>query len=289
MKKNYDVIVVGKGPAGVSAALYAHRAGMHTLVIGENKSALHKAESIDNYYGVSKGTGGKDLFDSGIEQLVQNGIDTADGQVTGIEWDGSYNIKSTAGEYSAISVVFSTGTNRRAPKIKGIAEFEGRGVSYCAVCDGFFYRGKTVAVLGEGEYAAEEAEYLKNVTGKVYVLTNGMQPLKTIDGVEYITEKLSEIGGGNTVEYAAFENGDKIEISGLFVAVGVAGATDFARKLGCEIDGNAVVTDEKCATNLPGLYAAGDNTGGMLQIAKAVYQGAVAGSESAKFVRMMKG
>lgn len=289
MKKNYDVIVVGKGPAGVSAALYAHRAGMDTLVIGENKSALHKAESIDNYYGVSKGTSGKELFDNGVSQLEESNIDTVCGQVTGIEWDGSYNIKSTAGEYSAVSVVFSTGTNRRAPKIKGITEFEGRGVSYCAVCDGFFYRGKTVAVLGEGEYAAEEADYLKNIAEKVYVLTNGLQPIKTIDGVEYITEKLTEICGTNTVESVTFENGKTVEISGLFVAVGVAGATDFARKLGCEIDGNAVVTDEKCATNLPGLYAAGDNTGGMLQIAKAVYQGAVAGSESAKFVRMMKG
>ncbi|MBE6887262.1 MAG: NAD(P)/FAD-dependent oxidoreductase [Ruminococcaceae bacterium] len=289
MKTNYDVIVVGKGPAGVSAALYAHRAGMDTLVIGENSSALHKAESIDNYYGVPKGTSGRQLFDSGVEQLVQNNIDIADGQVTGIEWDGSYNVKSTAGQYSAVSVVFSTGTSRRAPKIKGLVEFEGRGVSYCAVCDGFFYRGKTVAVLGEGEYAAEEAAYLKNLAEKVYVLTNGLSPAATAEGVEYITEKLSEISGSATVEKVTFEDGKTVEIAGLFVAVGVAGATDFARKLGCEIDGNAIVTDEKCATNLPGLYAAGDNTGGMLQIAKAVYQGAVAGSESAKFARMMKG
>ena len=91
------------------------------------------------------------------------------------------------------------------------------------------------------------------------------------------------------MEKAVLENGTELEIIGLFVAVGVAGTTDFARKLGCEINGNAIVTDEKCATNLPGLYAAGDNTGGMLQIAKAVYEGAVAGSESAKFVRMMRG
>ena len=190
---------------------------------------------------------------------------------------------------SSISVVFSTGTSRRAPKIKGLAEFEGRGVSYCAVCDGFFYRGKTVAVLGEGEYAAEEASYLKNLAEKVYVLTNGLSPAVTVEGVEYITEKLAEINGSATVEKVTFESGNTVEISGLFVAVGVAGATDFARKLGCEINGNAIVTDDKCATNLPGLYAAGDNTGGMLQIAKAVYQGAVAGGESAKFARMMKG
>lgn len=289
MKNIYDVIIVGLGPAGVSAALYTHRAGMNTIVIGENNSALHKAEKIDNYYGIPKGTNGRELFNAGINQLEENGIDHLFAQVTGIEWDGSYSIKSTHGEYKATSVIISTGTSRRTPNIEGIKEFEGRGVSYCAVCDGFFYRGKAVAVLGEGEYAAEEAEYLRNIAEKVYVLTNGMQPAKTIDGVEYVTEKLLAVKGTNTVEKAVLESGREIEISGLFVAVGVAGATDFARKLGCEIDGNAIAADEKCATNIPGLYAAGDNTGGMLQVAKAVYQGAVAGSESAKFVRTMKG
>lgn len=289
MKNVYDVIVVGLGPAGVSAALYTHRAGMDTLVIGEENSALHKAESIDNYYGVPVGTSGKELFDMGVKQLRESDVDILDGQVVGIEWDGSYSIKTTKGEFRATSVIFATGTSRRAPKIEGIREFEGRGVSYCAVCDGFFYRGKTVAVLGEGEYAAEEAGYLKNLAQKVYVFTNGLAPTAKAEGVEYITGKVVAVKGENTVEKAVLEDGTELEISGLFVAVGVAGTTDFARKLGCEINGNAIVTDEKCATNLPGLYAAGDNTGGMLQIAKAVYEGAVAGSESAKFVRMMRG
>ena len=289
MKTVYDIIVVGLGPAGVSAALYTHRAGMDTLVIGEENSALHKAEKIDNYYGVPMGTSGKELFITGVNQLKEANVDLVNGQVVGIEWDGNYNIKSTQGEFKATSVIFATGTNRRAPKIEGITEFEGRGVSYCAVCDGFFYRGKTVAVLGEGEYAAEEANYLKNLAEKVYVFTNGLQPTAKAEGVEYITEKVVAVKGTNTVEKAVLENGTELNISGLFVAVGVAGTTDFARKLGCEINGNVIVKDEKCATNLPGLYAAGDNTGGMLQIAKAVYEGAVAGSESAKFVRMMRG
>lgn len=289
MKEMYDVIIIGMGPAGVSAALYSHRAGMDTLVVGGENSALVKAEKIDNYYGVPKGTSGRQLFDTGIAQLKENNIDTVTDQVVSIEWDGNYRVKTTQEEYSATAVVLSTGTSRRAPSIKGLAEFEGRGVSYCAVCDGFFYRGKTVAVLGEGEYAAEEASYLKNLAEKTYILTNGMQPVKTVEGVEYITAKLSEIKGANTVEAVAFEDGNEIKTDGLFVAVGVAGATDFARKLGCEINGNSIVIDENCATNLPGLFAAGDNTGGMLQVAKAVYQGAVSGSEAVKFVRMMRG
>lgn len=289
MKNNYDIVIVGMGPAGVSAALYAHRAGADVLVVGGESNALSKAEKIDNYYGVPKGTSGTQLFGMGLEQLKDNNIDTENGQVVSVEWMGDFAVKTVENSYVAKSLILATGTSRRAPKIKGLSEFEGRGVSYCAVCDGFFYRGKTVAVLGEGEYAAEEAGYLKNLAEKVYIFTNGKQPAKVIDGVEYIDKKLVEIKGENTVASAEFEDGSSVEISGLFVAIGIAGAGDFARKLGAELSGNSIVTDEKCATNIPGFFAAGDNTGGMLQIAKAVYQGAVAGSESAKFIRSMKG
>ena len=289
MKNSYDIIIVGAGPAGVSAALYAHRAGADTLVVGGESVALSKAEKIDNYYGVPKGTSGKELFDMGINQLAENGIDMEKGQVVSIEWTGDYTVKTPDSTYTVKSVVLATGTGRRTPKIKGLAEFEGRGVSYCAVCDGFFYRGKTDAVLGEGEYAAEEALYLKNLAEKVYILTDGKQPAKTVDGIEYIGKKLAEIKGEATVTSVEFEDGSTVETSGLFVAVGIAGAGDFARKLGAELNGNSIVTDEKCSTNIPGLFAAGDNTGGMLQIAKAVYEGAVAGSEAAKFARSMKG
>ncbi|MBE6878005.1 MAG: NAD(P)/FAD-dependent oxidoreductase [Ruminococcaceae bacterium] len=289
MKNVYDIIIIGMGPAGVSAALYAHRAGAEVLVIGGDSNALSKAEKIDNYYGVKKGTTGAELFSMGKEQLADSNIDTMDGQVVSIEWTGDYAVKTVENSYTAKSVVLATGTGRRTPNIKGLKEFEGRGVSWCAVCDGFFYRGKTVAVLGEGEYAAEEAEYLKNLAAKVYILTNGKQPAKVIDGVEYIEKPLAEIKGEATVSTVEFADGSSIGTDGVFVAIGVAGAGEFARKLGAEINGNSIVTDNNCATNIPGLFAAGDNTGGMMQIAKAVYEGAVAGSESAKFIREMKG
>ena len=289
MKNSYDIIIIGMGPAGVSAALYAHRAGADVLVIGGESNALAKAEKIDNYYGVPKGTSGPQLFEMGVNQLKDNNIDTLEGQVVSIEWYGDFGGKTVENSFTAKSVILATGTSRRAPKIEGLKEFEGRGVSYCAVCDGFFYRGKTVAVLGEGEYAAEEAAYLKNLAQKVYILTNGQQPKSVIEGVEYIDKKLAAVKGGTTVQSVEFEDGSAIETSGVFVAIGVAGAGDFARKLGVELNGNNIIADEKCATNIPGFYAAGDNLGGMLQVAKAVYQGAVAGGESAKYVRGMKG
>lgn len=289
MKNSYDIIIIGMGPAGVSAALYAHRAGADVLVIGGGSNALAKAEKIDNYYGVPKGTSGPQLFEMGVNQLKDNNIDTLEGQVVSIEWYGDFGVKTVENSFTAKSVILATGTSRRAPKIEGLKEFEGRGVSYCAVCDGFFYRGKTVAVLGEGEYAAEEAAYLKNLAQKVYILTNGQQPKAVIEGVEYIDKKLLVVKGETTVQSVEFEDGSAIETSGVFVAIGVAGAGDFARKLGVELNGNNIIADEKCATNIPGFYAAGDNLGGMLQVAKAVYQGAVAGGESAKYVRSMKG
>lgn len=289
MKNMYDIIIIGMGPAGVSAALYAHRAGADVLVIGQENSALAKAEKIDNYYGVPKNTTGQQLFETGVAQLRDNNIDMLTEQVVSIEWYGDFGVKTVENSFTARSVILATGTSRRAPKIEGLKEFEGRGVSYCAVCDGFFYRNKTVCVMGEGEYAAEEASYLKNLASKVYVLTNGAKPHKIVDGAEYIEARISKICGENTVKSVHFEDGSSIETDGFFVAVGVAGAGDFARKLGVEMEGNAIKTDEKCATNIPGFYAAGDNLGGMLQVAKAVYQGAVSGGESAKYVRSVKG
>lgn len=288
MKTRYNIIIAGLGPAGVSAALYAYRSGIDVLLIGQDNSSLMKAEKIDNYYGVKKGTTGKELFQMGINQLKDAGIDFVYDQVVGLEWNGDYTVKTTQNTFEAKSVILATGTGRKTPKIDGLKEFEGKGVSYCAVCDGFFYRGKTVAVLGEGEYAAEEASYLKNLAQKVYVLSDGKDFEKQIEGAEYINKKVKSIKGESTIEKIVFEDESSIDVNGLFVAVGVASSADFARKLGVVTDGSSIEVDDMCSTNIPGLYAAGDNTKGFYQVSKAVYQGAVAGTEAAKFVRKAK-
>ena len=186
-------------------------------------------------------------------------------------------------------MVLATGASRSTPPIPGLRELEGHGVSYCAVCDAFFYRGKEVAVLGSGEYAMHEAAELLPVVGSVTVLTNGA-PLTGVlpEGAKLDTRKISAFAGDGVVERAEFEDGESLPISGVFVAVGVAGSTDLAKKLGAATEGTRILVDEKMATNVPGLYAAGDCTGGMLQIAKAVYQGAQAGTSIVAEIRKKK-
>ena len=164
---------------------------------------------------------------------------------------------------------------------------EGHGVSYCATCDAFFYRGKDVAVLGNGEYALHEVQALLPVVKSVTLLTNG-SPLTAQFPPEVTVhpEKIDAILGEERVTGVQLNSGGIVELSGVFVALGVAGSTALARKLGAEVDGNRIVVDPRTMqTTLPGLYAAGDCTGGLLQVAKAVYEGALAGTEAAKALR----
>ena len=170
--------------------------------------------------------------------------------------------------------------------ITGIREFEGRGVSYCAVCDAFFYRGRAAAVLGQGEYALEEARVLLPVAGSVTLLTNGQSaPENLPDGLAVDTRPVSAVEGGETVERVVFADGETLPLDGVFVALGTAGSTDFARKLGAPLDGTHIRANADGSTAVPGLFAAGDCTGGLLQIAKAVSDGAQAAMSAVKFLR----
>lgn len=285
MKTDFDIIIIGKGPAGVSASLYAQRAGRSTLLIGETSMSLKKAEKIENYYGLETPVSGEELFEIGLKQAEALGAEIVEDQVVGISWDGDYLVKTVKGQYKARSVIMATGVKRDTPKIDGLQKLEGLGVSYCAVCDGFFYREKPVAVLGSGEYALEEATHLKTIASKVTIVTDGVVVANKSLDFEYIEKKIKRIEGEGKVERLVFADDTTIDVTGVFVALGTAGSTDLAKKLGAQVDGRYIKVDEKMQTNLPGLYAAGDTTGGMLQVAKAVYEGAQAGMESAKFLR----
>ena len=286
----YDVIIIGKGPAGISASLYIKRANLSVLIIGKGVGALEKAKTIENYYGIT--ATGKEIFDAGIRQAEALKIPIKNEEVLGIGFEKNFIINTNKEKYEAKSVLLATGTNRISPNIKGLKQFEGKGISYCAVCDGFLYRGQDVAVLGNGDYALHEAEELANIAKSVTILTNGktdsnIQKLQT-DKITINTNKIKELEGDNIIRKIKFEDDTEMPIRAIFVAEGVATSIDFARKLGAKIGQNKIIVNSKMETNIPGLYAAGDCTGGLLQISTAVAEGAIAGTEIIKFIRESK-
>lgn len=285
----YDCIIIGKGPAGISAGLYVKRAGLNVLIIGKDGGALEKTEAIDNYYGFSETISGKELLIKGIQQAERLGIKVETDEVIGIQFLEVYEIKTRNNVFQAKTLIIATGTSRKTPNIKGIKEFEGRGVSYCAVCDAFFYRNKNVTVLGSGDYALAEANELLPIASSVTILTNGDELVQNRsydnEKINVVEKTIKELRGNNILEEIVFEDSTQLKTNGTFVAIGTASSTDLAKKLGAVTNGKNIVVDENMATNVPGLFACGDCTGGLLQISKAVYEGAKAGLEVIKYIR----
>lgn len=274
----YDVIVIGSGPAGITAAIYAKRRSLSILVISKGMGALQKAEKIDNYYGFENGISGKELYENGIKHAKNLGIDFIEDEVINIEYINQFTIETVNSKYEAKAVILATGVSRNAPNIKGIKEFEGKGVSYCAVCDSFFYKGKDVAVLGDGNYAIHEFETLKPIASSVTILTNGNTMVENRDSsIEVNSKKIREFRGDTKLEEVEFEDNTIQNLNGVFIAMGTASSSDLARKIGARIENNNIIVNKNMETTVPGLFACGDCTGGLLQISKAVYEGAKAG------------
>ena len=285
----YDVIIIGAGPAGISTGLYTKRANLKTLIIYNEEALLEKAKKIENYYGFENGISGKNLYESGIKQAKNIGIDLKQEEVIKIEQiEDGFNVVTVRDEYNSKTVVFATGNKRKKPQINGIEKFEGKGVSYCAICDGFFYKNKNVSVLGSGNYALSETNELINIANKIRILTNGEKaPEFRADNVEIETKPVKEILGNDKVEEIEFDDGTKIKTDGIFIAQGVAGSLEFARKLGVITKKNEIVVNENMETNVKGLFACGDCTGGILQVSKAVYEGTKAALQIIKYIREM--
>lgn len=284
-----DTIVIGKGPAGISAAVYLKRAGLDVTVIGMGYGALEKAEKIENYYGFEHAISGKELVERGIRQAEGLGIEVLETEVTGIAKETEFAVKTTQGDFEARTVLLATGKSRVQVNIPGFEALKGRGISFCAVCDGFFYRGRRLAVIGSGEYAIAELGELLHFTKDITLFTNG-QPLSVgalPEGITVVTDKITKIMGQDRVEgIETAEN--SYPVDGIFVAIGTASAADFAAKLGVLTNGSDIVVDDDFMTNVEGLYAAGDATGGFLQVAKAVSDGAHASKSIIKRVKAAK-
>ena len=283
MKK---VIIIGTGPAGISAALYTKRANIETIVIGKDNGALEKAHAIQNYYGLSTAISGNELVSIGMEQAKALGCTMVQDEVMAISFDGQLTVQTKNNQFAGDVVIIATGTARNTPKIKRLSDLEGKGVSYCAVCDAFFYRQKDVCVVGNGDYALHEAMELLPVVGSVTILTNGLElAVELPENIKCDKRKIAEIQGENVVESVLFEDGQTLPTSGIFIAVGVASSSALAKKLGAQVNGTSITVNQMMETNIPGLFAAGDCTGGLLQVSKAVYEGAQAGISAIKYIR----
>jgi len=280
----YDVIIVGAGPAGISASLYTIRRNLKTLIIYKEKSALEKSTKIENYYGFENGINGEELYKIGIRQAQNIGAEAIKDEVTNIKIDYlnekeyTFKVETLNNEFKAKSVILATGNKKNKPNIKNMDKYEGKGISYCAICDGFFYRNKNVAVIGNGDYAIAETKDLQNIAKSITILTNGRQaPEYRAENININTKKIDQIEGENKVEEIDFVDNTKMKIDGIFIAQGVAGSTEFAKKIGAKINNDKIVVDENMETSIKGLFACGDCTGGLYQVSKAVYDGTKAG------------
>lgn len=281
-----DVIIVGKGPAGISAAIYLKRANIDVLVIGKGKGSLEKAEAIENYYGFVEPISGTELLDRGIAQAERLGVEILSDEVVGIKQEEGFIVETSNSEFEAKVILLATGMSRAGLKVKGFEALSGKGISFCAVCDGFFYRNKALAVIGNGDYAASEIADLNHFTQDIKLFTNSLDITTDKLATEQVTvsDKIIEIKGQDRVEAIITDKGE-YPVDGIFVAMGTASATDFAKSLGALTEGSNLIVNENFMTTVDGIFAAGDCIGGFWQVSKSVSDGANASRHITKYLK----
>lgn len=307
-KLNYDVVIVGAGPAGMTAALYASRANLSVLMLdrGIYGGNLNNTATIENYTGFPS-VEGPDLAKQMYEGVTQFGAEYAYGTVTNVQMDGELKKITTDMEdtFTAKALVIASGSDQKKLGVPGEEEYSGKGVSYCAVCDGAFFKGKHLIVVGGGDSAVEEGMYLTQFADKVSVLVRrdhlraaavAQEKAKKNSKMEFIfnTSVTSIIGDGQKVtgvkthDNKTGEDGE-MSADGVFIYIGNVPLTTAFRGLDILDDKGWVITDDKMATKLPGVFAIGDvRETPLRQIATAVGDGALAGQEVFKYVDNLK-
>ncbi len=295
----YDVIILGSGPAGLQAAIHATRAKVSTLIMGKpSKSSLHRAH-IENYCCMER-TAGEDLLQQGIRQAETAGAIFMDEDVIKVsQKDQWFVIRNESGnDLRCRALIMAMGISRNKLNVRGEKELLGRGVSYCVDCDGGFFRGEPVAVVGNESAAASGALTLIFFASNVHLVSEKLEisevlayQLRESEVTIHEGRKVREIMGQQEVEGLLLDDGTHLKVKGVFIELGAKGAIELAATLGVAMNPDSpqyIATDKKQKTNIDGVFAAGDICGLPWQLAKAVGEGCVAGLEAAAYAKQFR-
>ncbi len=301
----YDLIIVGAGPAGLTASIYGARFGLKVLVIGEEIGGLvNICGEIGNYPGFTK-IDGVELSKKFYEHALSYNVEIIQGTVDNIRRENTFFIVETSiGNFETKAVIIATGSRKRKLGIEGEKEFAGKGVCYCTVCDAPLTKGKIVGVVGCGNSAAESALLLSKHAEKVYLFCKYpelkceqilKEKIETNDKIEIIyNANIKRIFGKEKMEGAIFDIGSEekeIKMDFLFVEIGIEPSIELANKLGLEMEGSLIKVDDKMRTSKEGIFAAGDITTGSAkfrQIITACAEGAIAAKGAYEYIRDLK-
>ncbi len=277
----YDCIIIGAGPAGLSAAIYLSRANKKVLLIDKNGygGQIINALDIENYPGCFH-INGFDLVNKMYEQAINLGTEYLQDEVLSFNNSSVTTKKRT---YACKTIILAMGASNRRLDIPNIDKYIGKGISYCATCDGAFYRGKTVAIVGGGNTAIDDAVYLSNLANKVYIIYRGnkfrydVSKLEKKDNVEFIlNNNVVGINGNEKIESVKLDNHEDIKVDGLFIAIGQVPNTNFVKDINLN-DKGYIISNEDCATNIPNIFVAGDvREKSLRQVVTASSDGAIA-------------
>ncbi|MBW2470324.1 MAG: FAD-dependent oxidoreductase [Deltaproteobacteria bacterium] len=297
-KREYDVIILGTGPAGLQAAIHAARKKVAVLVLGkETRSSVYHAH-VENFCCIFN-ISGEEILKTGRQQAANFGAELLEEDVLNILPEGSdFKVISESGtELLCKALIVATGTTRNKLGVSGEKEFLGRGVSYCVECDANFFKDEDVVVVGGASAAVGGAltllEYARSVhliCDKLDVADTLAAELKHSNVIVHENEKVTEIAGDNRVREVALADGSRIPVTGVFIELGARGVMELAAHLGIQFDDEIkyIDTNKKMETNVPGVFAAGDICGPPWQMAKAVGEGCIAGLGAAGYVKRLK-
>jgi len=294
--KNYEIIIVGVGPAGLQAGIHTARRKHSVLILGKTKASALWNAHIENYFGVPGKASGAELLKVSLAQAQGFGAEFLEEDVVKIEKvETGFLVETETGKtFQGLALILALGVKKKKKVFKDEDKFVGKGVSYCVDCDAWFYRGKRVAVIGDGSAALHGAQTLTKFAEKVYLIPLKDLPISTEEAekIEVIRKKPLEIVGEDEVSGLKFEDGESISVDGIFIEIGAKGPLELLAPLGIELDPQTfsyVKVNQRMETNVPGVFACGDLTGPPLQVAKAVGEGCVAGISASDYVKALKG